>query len=235
MSSPEAQSGSSSSEDEFDFNASNAKASDAPARGDTETTKSEPNATDHSKLFSDDEDDDEEDNVTGTNNDSSAQKQEKSSDDDGRKEKEMEDLFGSDYDSEEEEFKASYVLSLACARHSHCVLTRLVCDCRGIKESPVREENRSHALNDAFPDDAPDHGGSHSSDVWIPKTPKAPKSASYFISKMPNILRLVPDAYTKQSITEEMQNPSDETLYRNYVRWRYGALCGEVSRVSART
>lgn len=91
---------------------------------------------------------------------------------------------------------------------------------RGIKESPVREESRS-AMNDAFADDAADRGGGgHSNEIWIPKTPKAPKSATHFITKMPNILRLVPDAYTKQSIEEEMRNPSDETLYRNYVRWR---------------
>lgn len=83
----------------------------------------------------------------------------------------------------------------------------------------MREENRS-AMNDMFADDAADNGGSHANEIWIPKTPKAPKSASYFITKMPNILRLVPEAYTKQSIEEEMRNPSDETLYRNYVRWR---------------
>lgn len=92
----------------------------------------------------------------------------------------------------------------------------------GIKESPVREDNRS-GMNDVFSEDAADHG-SHSNEIWIPKTPKAPKSASYFITKMPNILRLVPEAYTKKSIEEEMLNPSDETLYRNYVRWRYAFL-----------
>lgn len=51
--------------------------------------------------------------------------------------------------------------------------------------------------------------------------PRAPKTAKYFISKMPNILRLVPEPYTKEAIRAEMENPSDETLYRNYVRWRY--------------
>lgn len=51
--------------------------------------------------------------------------------------------------------------------------------------------------------------------------PPGPKTAKYFISKMPNILRLVPEPYTKEAIRAEMENPSDETLYRNYVRWRY--------------
>ncbi|KAF1335954.1 Leo1p like protein, partial [Globisporangium splendens] len=182
MSSPEAQSGSSSSEDEFDLGAASMKVTEEP--------KSE-QQTDHSKLFSDDEDEED---------DAKPPKQEKGSDDDGdgeSKEKEMEDLFGSDYDSEEEEFKAS-----------------------GIKESPVRGDDARNGANDMFSEDAAEYG-SHSNEIWIPRTPKAPKSASYFITKMPNILRLVPEAYTKKSIEEEMQNPSDETLYRNYVRWRY--------------
>lgn len=99
----------------------------------------------------------------------------------------------------------------------------------GVKESPVREENRS-AMNDhMLADDATDTGGgSHANEIWIPKTPKASKSVSYFITKMPNILRLVPEAYTKQSIDDEMLNPSDETLYRNYVRWR----CVHVSYIT---
>lgn len=59
------------------------------------------------------------------------------------------------------------------------------------------------------------------SELWLPKTPHAPKSATAYVTKMPNILRLVPTAYTKASIEQEMDNPSDETLYRNYVRWRY--------------
>ncbi|KAJ0392966.1 hypothetical protein P43SY_001025 [Pythium insidiosum] len=181
MSSPEAVS--SSSEDEFDLGSSSVK----PA----ESSSSSKPAEDNSKLFSDDDDeDDDKPPTTPSRNDS----------DDGEdqnKEKEMEDLFGSDYDSEEEEFKAS-----------------------GIKESPLREENRP-VSTDLYNDG--DHGdyGSHSNEIWLPRTPKAPKTASYFICKMPNILRLIPEAYTKQSIEEEMRNPSDETLYRNYSRWRY--------------
>ncbi|TYZ61146.1 hypothetical protein PybrP1_004456 [[Pythium] brassicae (nom. inval.)] len=181
MSSPEAQS--SSSEDEFDFSAKPSEAAPAAAGA----PKSE---ADHSKIFSDEEDESDGDGA----DDEAAVGASKGSDD-GRKEKEMEDLFGSDYDSEEEEFKAS-----------------------GIKESPVREESRV-AMNDAFAEDAADRA--HSNEIWLPKTPKAPKSATHFITKMPNILRLVPDAYTKQSIEEEMRVPSDEMLYRNYVRWRY--------------
>lgn len=91
MSSPEA---ASSSEDEFDFSAKPSEA--APAAG---PLKSE---ADHSKLFSD-----EEDESDGAGDEAAAAASKGS--DDGRKEKEMEDLFGSDYDSEEEEFKASYV------------------------------------------------------------------------------------------------------------------------------
>lgn len=74
-------------------------------------------------------------------------------------------------------------------------------------------------MSDAFAaDDAAD--GAHSNAIWLPKTPKAPKSATHFMTKMPNILRLVPYAYTKQSIEEEMLTPFDEMLYRNHVRWR---------------
>lgn len=115
MSSPEAQSGSSSSsEDEFDLGSTSMKSTSDDAK--TES-KSDPPATsvktDHSKLFSDEEDD--EDDGDGGGDSEAAKKpstkEEKGSDDeDDSKEKEMEDLFGSDYDSEEEEFKASYVL-----------------------------------------------------------------------------------------------------------------------------
>ncbi|KAL0585915.1 hypothetical protein ABG067_004449 [Albugo candida] len=109
------------------------------------------------------------------------------------KDKEMKDLFGSDYDSEEEEFKAS-----------------------GIKESPVRAQLRSELSNDPS-----DDFQSHSNQIWLPRTPKPSTSAKCFVTKMPNILRLIPEPYTAESIQEEMINPTDETLYRNYVRWRY--------------
>ncbi|TDH70057.1 hypothetical protein CCR75_000853 [Bremia lactucae] len=120
------------------------------------------------------------------------------------KDKEIEDLFGSDYDSEEEEFKAS-----------------------GVKESPARDTGRT--TDDLFGDENTDRTLSKSGDVdsryattiWLPRTPKAPSTTTYFITKMPNILRLVPEPYTNDSIRAEMDNPSDEMLYRNYVRWRY--------------
>ncbi|KAG3016227.1 hypothetical protein PC121_g13741 [Phytophthora cactorum] len=107
----------------------------------------------------------------------------------------MENLFGSDYDSEEEEFKASRV-----------------------KESPARDGGRSN--EDLFRDEAGDRGASgggdgdngYSDNMWLPRAPKAPETAKYFISKMPNILRLVPEPYTKEAIRAEMDNPSDETL-----------------------
>ncbi|GMF64829.1 unnamed protein product [Phytophthora lilii] len=185
-SSPEAQSGSSSSEDEFDLGGSSLKseAGAAPAK-----------PADPDKLFSDDSEDEDEDKA----GDASPKKESPSS-----KDKEMEDLFGSDYDSEEEEFKAS-----------------------GVKESPARD---GRGNEDLFGDEAGDRAASGGADgdnngysdkMWLPKTPKAPKTAKYFTSKMPNILRLVTEPYTKESIRAEMENPSDETLYRNYVRWRY--------------
>ncbi|CAH0473886.1 unnamed protein product [Peronospora belbahrii] len=195
-SSPEAQSGSSSSEDEFDLGGSLLKSSSEGIK----TNKS----ADPDRLLSDDSEED--DNKTERNNNKTgvtSLKKETSSNKD--KDKEMEDLFGSDYDSEEEEFKAS-----------------------GVKESPARDNNRS---NDGhFVDEAVDRstlGGAgdgdsnYSDNMWLPRTPKAPKTAKYFISKMPNILRLVPEPYTKEAIKAEMDNPSDETLYRNYVRWRF--------------
>ncbi len=175
VSSPEAGSGS-SSEDEFNLNASSST---------TEASRAS-KPVDNSKLFSDDEDDDDEETPKA---------QDDGYADDRDKEKEMEDLFGSDYDSEEEEFKAS-----------------------GIKESPVPEEQRG--ATEGYAEDIRESSG-HSNELWLPKMPRAPSTASYYMCKMPNILRLVPEAYTKQSIEEEMQNPSDETLYRNYVRWRY--------------
>ena len=96
-----------------------------------------------------------------------------------------------------------------------------------MKESPARDGGRHN--EDLFRDDAGDRSTSgggdgdsgYSDNIWLPKTPKASKSAKYFISKMPNILRLVPEPYTKEAIRIDMENPSDEMLYRNYVRWRY--------------
>ncbi|KAG7397759.1 Paf1 complex component [Phytophthora boehmeriae] len=187
MSSPEAQSGSSSSEDEFDLGGSSLK-SEGNAVDKKKTEE------DNSKLFSSDseeEEDKKEDDKEDVKKESPSEK-----------DKEMEDLFGSDYDSEEEEFKAS-----------------------GVKESPARDTNRSN--EDLFGDETGDRSAAGGDDggyldkMWLPKTPKASKTAKYFISKMPNILRLVQDPYTKESIKAEMENPSDETLYRNYVRWRY--------------
>ncbi|KAE9032583.1 hypothetical protein PR003_g11035 [Phytophthora rubi] len=191
-SSPEAQSGSSSSsEDEFDLGGPSLK-SEADAAASSKSA-------DLDKLFSDDSEDD--DNAEGDDKKGVTSPKKESP---SEKDKEMEDLFGSDYDSEEEEFKAS-----------------------GVKESPARDGGRSN--EDLFGDDAADRsaaGGAdgdngYSDKMWLPKTPRAPKTAKYFISKMPNILRLVPEPYTKEAIRAEMENPSDETLYRNYVRWRY--------------
>ncbi|RLN32307.1 hypothetical protein BBO99_00007802 [Phytophthora kernoviae] len=190
MSSPEAQSGSSSSsEDEFDLRGSSLKP-------DTNTGDKKKTEEDNSKLFSSDSEDD------NQNDTSEGKKEDAKKESPSEKDKEMEDLFGSDYDSEEEEFKAS-----------------------GVKESPARDNGRSS--EDLFGDETGDRSAAGGDDggyldkMWLPKTPKASKTAKYFISKMPNILRLVPDPYTKEAIRAEMENPSDETLYRNYVRWRY--------------
>ncbi|ETI42948.1 hypothetical protein F441_11979 [Phytophthora nicotianae CJ01A1] len=190
-SSPEAQSDSSSSSED-EFDLGG---SSLKSSGDA-SKSSKP--ADPDKLFSDDSDEEEDDKKEGDDKKGvlSPKKEEK--------DKEMEDLFGSDYDSEEEEFKAS-----------------------GVKESPARDGGRSN--EDLFGDEAGDRSASgggdgdngYSDNMWLPKTPKAPKTAKYFISKMPNILRLVPEPYTKEAIRAEMDNPSDETLYRNYVRWRY--------------
>jgi RNA polymerase-associated protein LEO1 len=198
MSSPEA---SSSSEDEFDLSAPSTKPA-VREGGDAGASDAKKEAS-HAGLFSDDEDDDdsaEDKPASAPATENTSAKAGGSSDDDQDKEKEMEDLFGSDYDSEEEEFKAS-----------------------GVKESPVRDENRG-ASQDLYAEDhgVSHHGGSgHSNEIWLPKTPKPSKTTTSFVCKMPNILRLVPEAYTKQAIEEEMSNPSDEMLYRNYVRWRY--------------
>lgn len=104
-------------------------------------------------------------------------------------------------------------------------LTLLLLLYRGVKESPVRDDQR-HASGDANDradmDAGYDFGGSGAAgEIWLPKTPRAPKGSTSYVTKMPNILRVVPTAYTKASIAEEMAHPSDETLYRNYVRWRY--------------
>ncbi|CAI5745345.1 unnamed protein product [Peronospora destructor] len=193
-SSPEAQSGSSnsSSEDEFELGGSSLKSS-----GDTTKTSKR---ADLDKLFSDDSGDDNNTEGNNTKTEVTSPKKEAGN----AKDKEMEDLFGSDYDSEEEEFKAS-----------------------GVKESPARDGG--HSNGDLFEDDAGDRTASGKGDgdngyldnMWLPRTSKASKAVKYFISKMPNILRLVPEPYTKEAIRAEMDNPSDETLYRNYVRWRY--------------
>ncbi|GMF47573.1 unnamed protein product [Phytophthora fragariaefolia] len=174
-SSPEAQSGSSSSEDEFDLGGPSLKSEAAAA------ASSKP--ADPDKLFSDDSEDE---GSAGGDDKSGVSSPKKESP--SQKDKEMEDLFGSDYDSEEEEFKASYVAAL---------------------------------LRDRGAAGGADGDNGYSDTMWLPKTPRAPKTAKYFISKMPNILRLVPEPYTKEAIRAEMENPSDETLYRNYVRWRY--------------
>lgn len=95
-SSPEAQSGSSSSsEDEFDLGGPSLKS-------EADTAPSSKSA-DPDKLFSDDSEDD--DNTEGDDKKGVTSPKKESP---SEKDKEMEDLFGSDYDSEEEEFKASY-------------------------------------------------------------------------------------------------------------------------------
>ncbi|KAI9913132.1 hypothetical protein PsorP6_006371 [Peronosclerospora sorghi] len=200
-SSPEAQSGSSSSsEDEFDLVGSSLKSDGGGGAG---PPPRHHERADPDKLFSDESeaDDDKpeggEPKPTTTGGVTTSPKKQV-------KDHEMEDLFGSDYDSEEEEFKAS-----------------------GVKESPAREGGRG--TDDLFGDEtgdrsavgAGDGDSGYSDTMWLPRTPKAPKAAKYFMTKMPNIVRLVPDPYTKESIKLEMDHPSDETLYRNYVRWRY--------------
>ncbi|OQR85607.1 hypothetical protein ACHHYP_11665 [Achlya hypogyna] len=109
---------------------------------------------------------------------------------------EMADLFGSDYDSGEEEFKAS-----------------------GVKEDPpIRDEDREVQPQRAAPREVPD---AHHDELRIPKAAKAPKNTEFFFTRPPNILRFVPEAYTKASIAKEKEETGDEGLYRNYVRWRY--------------
>jgi hypothetical protein len=101
-SSPEASahSGSSSSEDEFDLGGSSLK-----TEGKAVVKSDKP--ADPDKLFSDDS---EEEEQADDKKEVSSPKKE------SEKDKEMEDLFGSDYDSEEEEFKASYVHRAQCRR-----------------------------------------------------------------------------------------------------------------------
>uniref|UniRef100_M4BC44 Leo1-like protein n=1 Tax=Hyaloperonospora arabidopsidis (strain Emoy2) TaxID=559515 RepID=M4BC44_HYAAE len=197
-SSPEAPSGSSSSEDEFDLGGSSLKSSGKDLKS-SESLDSDQRVSDDRKEekeaeYGNTEGDDRQEVASGAKTEAVL----------SEKDKEMEDLFGSDYDSGEEEFKAS-----------------------GVKESPARDGGRHN--EDLFRDDAGDRSTSgggdgdsgYSDNIWLPKTPKASKSAKYFISKMPNILRLVPEPYTKEAIRIDMENPSDEMLYRNYVRWRY--------------
>lgn len=88
-------------------------------------------------------------------------------------------------------------------------------DARHSGEAGDRAEHGGGALDDGS------LGMGAASELWLPKTPRASKAATAYVTKMPNILRLVPTAYTTASIQEEMAHPSDETLYRNYVRWRY--------------
>ncbi|OQS06395.1 hypothetical protein THRCLA_01561 [Thraustotheca clavata] len=112
-----------------------------------------------------------------------------------KEEGDMNDLFGSDYDSGEEEFKAS-----------------------GVKESPIREEERQVLPERPAVREVPD---AHHDELQIPKAPKAKMNTEYFFTRPPNILRFVPEAYTKSSIQKEKEETGDEGLYRNYVRWRY--------------
>jgi hypothetical protein len=123
MSSPEAASGSSSdssSEDEFDLGAAASKPSVVSPRGEEKADEQEDASgkeggeEGHSKLFSDSEDEDEGgEQKQGKTEKAENPQDDKQADGDDTKEKEMEDLFGSDYDSEEEEFKASCVLAPA--------------------------------------------------------------------------------------------------------------------------
>ncbi|RAW38945.1 hypothetical protein PC110_g4800 [Phytophthora cactorum] len=124
----------------------------------------------------------------------------------------MENLFGSDYDSEEEEFKAS-----------------------GVKESPARDGGRSN--EDLFRDEAGDRGTSgggdgdngYSDNMWLPRTPKAPKTAKYFISKMPNILHTKRWRYKRDPATgrvlldDETKLPLRESNAK-LVQWEDGTF-----------
>ena len=111
-SSPEAPSGSSSSsssEDEFDLGGSSLKSSgDAPA-----SSKSVDAAARVSDDGNEEKQEADDDNLEGDDR-RGVQPVLKKEAVLSEKDKEMEDLFGSDYDSGEEEFKASYVRSTVC-------------------------------------------------------------------------------------------------------------------------
>ncbi|CAK4070163.1 unnamed protein product [Aphanomyces euteiches] len=160
------------------------------------SSTSKPGEKDNSALFSDDSE------ISDAEAPAKQPKKEKAKDDGSDNGEEMADLFGSDYDSEEE-FKAS-----------------------GIKEDPVREDSRGSPMDNDEPttssytrvhevDDA------HHDELQIPKGPKAPRGSELFFTRPPNVLRFVPDAFTSESIKKEKEETGDEGIYRNYVRWRY--------------
>ena len=105
-SSPEAPSGSSSSEDEFDLGGSSLKSSGKDLKS-SESLDSDQRVSDDRKEekeaeYGNTEGDDRQEVASGAKTEAVL----------SEKDKEMEDLFGSDYDSGEEEFKASYVLGM---------------------------------------------------------------------------------------------------------------------------
>ncbi|RHY23183.1 hypothetical protein DYB25_006870 [Aphanomyces astaci] len=130
---------------------------------------------------------------------------------------EMTELFGSDYESEEE-FKAS-----------------------GIKEDPVRDADRDSpiptttATKPYGSSSAREVNDAHHDELRIPKGPKAPKKTNLFFTRPPNVLRFVPDAFTTESIKKEKEETGDEGIYRNFVRWRYKLDAGGRIMVDPKT
>ncbi|ETV90684.1 hypothetical protein H310_14578 [Aphanomyces invadans] len=168
--------------------------------------KSKPTEKGNAALFSDDDDEisDVETKAPTVSDDKKAAADDGGSDNG----EDMADLFGSDYESEEE-FKAS-----------------------GIKEDPVRDTDRDSpeptSTNSSTASTRAFNGSNtrevddvHHDELSIPKGPKAPKKTNLFFTRPPNVLRFVPDAFTTESIKKEKEETGDEGIYRNYVRWRY--------------
>ena len=116
---------------------------------------------------------------------------------------EMEDLFGSDVDSEEEEAELEFKASGVTSDHHHHQLDQHMTPPRS--SSGVHDDEHRDVL--CLPDG--------------PKNEATLTTTELCLVKMPNIITIRAREYTPENIEQEMDECSqDKAMYQNAIRWR---------------